>query len=204
MFRSLPLSLVLLFAPESIWAPTVASAQDFEIIDPTGQVTAAVTLKRNRMTVVDRTGERFDYGRERRYDSADGRYLGYVDFARDRVLRFPQAGRGNLMVANLRDEIPRFRVTDRVVRPRRDSIPSDYIDPLPPIGGYLPIPTRPRPPQSVLVDSEIVPNAPLPPVRVDFFNSTSRDLQVAIVGLVSGVNNETIRLAPGERRPVTL
>ncbi len=228
----LTLATVCIFA-EGVGAQVLAqaSSQQFEIVDAAGLVSAHAEIKRGRLVVLDGNGERSDYSREPRYDSADQQYVGYFNANRNRVLRFPRSGSGNLFTADLSEAAPQFRRTVRSVRPARASsiIPTDrpvplpigpnfagpnfagpgYVDPGYVDGDYgngygslLPSRRSIAHSQSVLIDSEVVANPPLPPVEVMLFNSGNRDLQVQLVGLASGVQGETIRLAPGERRPV--
>ncbi len=54
-------------------------AQNFEIVDPTGRVSASAAVSRGQLLVVESTGERVVFRREPRYDSADGRLLGFYN-----------------------------------------------------------------------------------------------------------------------------
>lgn len=195
----------------------LASAQQFEIVDPVGQVTAVAEISRNRLVVIDGSGQRSDYIREARYDSTDGQLAGFFNVVANRVLRFPKSGFGNLFSADLNEPVPQFRQTIRTVRPRqnvatnRPALSPDhgYVSPgyVPPgygNGYYSPLAPRIVRSQSVLIDTEVVSNEPLPPVTVNLANSGSRDLQVELVGLAQSISNQKIRLAPGESRPVTL
>ncbi len=183
----------------------VASAQEFEIVDPVGQVTAVAEISRNRLVVIDGNGERSDYIREIRYDSTDGQFAGFFNVLANRVLRFPKSGFGSLFSADLNEAVPQFRQTIRSVRPRqnvasnRPALPPGYGN-----GFFSPWAPPIARSQSVLIDTEIVSNEPLPPVTLNLLNSGSRDLQVELVGLSQSISNQKIRLAPGENRPVTV
>ena len=206
---------------------SLASAQQFEIVDPVGQVTAVAEISRNRLVVIDGNGERSDYIREARYDSTDGQLAGFFNVVANRVLRFPKSGVGSLYSADLNEAVPQFRQTIRTIRPRRSvasnlpASPPDYgfaspgwgvpgyiapgyIVPGYANGYYSPLAPRIARSQSVLIDTEVVSNEPLPPVTVNLANSGSRDLQVELVGLTQSISNQKFRLAPGESRPVTL
>jgi hypothetical protein len=206
----------------------LAPAQQYEIVDPSGRVAAVAELTRNRLVVIENDGQRYDYVREVRYDSINGQFAGFFNGVANRVLRFPKSGYGNLFAADLNEAVPQFRQTIRTVRPRQGvttplpTLPPDYVFNPPGFGlpGYIPpgyinpgyggaydygyyAPQIARS-QSILIDTEFVPNAPLPPVTVNLANSASRDLQVELVGLVKSVPSQRIRLTPGESRPVTL
>ncbi len=193
-----------------------AWSQQYEFVDPAGQVTARAEIQRGRMVVLDNRGETSSYVREARYDSPDGQFFGYVSVGNDRVLRFPRSGTGIFYSADLSEPQPQFRRAVRSVRPAQLAAPSQpypspllpgYHDPSDYYGnGYYDSPFAPpiARRQSVLIDSEVVANAAVPPAVVNLHNSGNRELQVELVGLVSGIANETVRIAPGERRPVEL
>ena len=103
------LSLVILFAP-------TAWGQRFELVEPSGLVSATAEAARGRLLVYERSGERIYFSREARYDSANGRFIGYFNFELNRVLRFPRSGSGVMQTADLDDLAPRFSNTIRIVR----------------------------------------------------------------------------------------
>ena len=98
-------SMVLIFAQTS-WG------QRFELVEPSGLVSATVEIGRGRLLVYERSGERIYFSREGRYDSADRRFVGYFNFELNRVLRFPSSGSGVLQTADLDDVAPRFQKHD--------------------------------------------------------------------------------------------
>jgi hypothetical protein len=213
------LSLVILVAPEA-WA------QRYELVEPSGLVSGTVDAVRGRLVVYERSGERVHFSREARYDSADGRLLGYFNFELNRVLRFPKSGTGVMQTANLQDAAPRFQNTLRIARPvgvvpagnvlvgpgRDDTEPSSRAiagirpgrysgDRFAPI--YVdPYVSRYRGAgplaQSVLIDSKTVPNPPLPPARVSFRNDGPREIQVAVVDLKNPSGTRSMRIRPAE------
>ncbi len=71
---------------------------------------------------------------------------------------------------------------------------------LPPLPVFPGIPPAPilRQPQSVLVDSKIVPGAPLAPVTVGLRNSSPSDLVVTIVNLQEASDTEQIKIRSGD------
>lgn len=90
--------------------------------------------------------------------------------------------------------------------------PGIYPYPLPSYG----IPAHPRPiypgyrpggigyPQSVLIESNVIPGPPLPPARVKLFHSSPRPLQVTVIDLAEPAGTESVRLDPGGRKTVSL
>jgi hypothetical protein len=216
-------------------AVTSAPGQHFELVQPSGLVTATIQISRGRLAVHEDTGERITYGRERRYDSRDDQYVGFVNVELNRVLRFPRSGEGRLQTADLDDVAPRFRYSRGQVRqtplathppvatrPPATHPPTTHPPVLwPPVAGGpvgLPVPVDPyfyppptfpgayfgsvRYPRSVLVDSRIVPNSPLPPARVDLYNGGRREIEVGLIDLQDPRQTRSMRIAPGQAAPV--
>ncbi|MCG8649090.1 MAG: hypothetical protein MI861_04620 [Pirellulales bacterium] len=125
----------LLIVSALLWIPP-ANGQQFELLEPDGSVAAAAQLERGRLVITERTGQRFFFEREVRYNSPDGRFDGFIEVGQNRVLRFPRSGQGKMQVADLKQPTPRFRYTRRSVRPR----------PRPPLGQPRPPLGQPRPP----------------------------------------------------------
>ncbi|QEG43510.1 hypothetical protein [Roseimaritima ulvae] len=94
-----------------------ASAQSFELATPDGLQRSQATLDGRDLLITDAAGQTTVYRRQRRYDTADGRYAGYVSDAIARVVRWPTAGRGAMQLADLNDPRPRFRRSQMTVRP---------------------------------------------------------------------------------------
>lgn len=214
----------------AILTVTSAPGQRFELVQPDGVVTATIQIARGRLTVNEDTGERITYGRERRYDSPDDRYAGFVNVELNRVLRFPRRGEGRLQTADLDDVAPLFHYTRRQVRPATGVAhppPAAYPPPAhppvtwPPVAAgpvgfpfpvdplFYPPPVFPgayfgsvRYPQSVLIDSRIVPNPPLPPARIDLYNGGRREIEVGLVDLQDPAQTRSMRIAPGQATPV--
>lgn len=204
MFRRLcGLSLVVLLA-------ATAWGQRYELVEPSGLVSATVDVQRGRLLLQERSGEQVYFNRDARYDSDDGRLLGYFSFELNRVLRFPKSGSGPMQTADLADAAPRFQNSLRVVRPavagstRPWALSGNpgavsYIDPY--LAGYRgAVPW----PQSVLIDSTTISNPPLPPVRVSFRNDGSRDLRVTVVDLKDSSRTRAMRIRPGDIADVQL
>ncbi len=198
--------------------------RDFEMVDQFGNVTAVVQQDRDSLRFRLRSGERRQYNRDRKYDSADGRLLGYTNFELNRVLRMPRSGQGACWVADLDDRFPQFRHLSQSIRPIRGGIASA---PVAPWGGAAPwdygwsgnpyatgggyrynpgpvIATPPyasgyRPvPRSVLLESKTIANPPLPPARLRLLNPSKRTLQVALVDLASPSGNRTMKIPAGQ------
>ncbi len=202
-------------------------AQTFQLVEPSGEVAATIQLERNRLIIHQPPGSRQTFHREQRYDSPDGLFLGYFHFEQKSVLRFPRSGQGRMQVASLNDASPRFRYTRRTVR--RWIGGNDYGGPVlerPPAFGPLyqwtpdarftppgdysiwPLDDRYsnrfRYPQSVLIDSRIVPNPPLAPARVQLHNGGPREIQVGVIDLKNRSGTRSVRIRPGEATEVEL
>lgn len=203
---------------------TTASGQRFEIIEPSGVVTGTINVAPGRIIVYEGTGERILYSRDALYDSSDGRFVGYYNLTLNRVLRFPRSGSGPLQSADLDDRVPRFRETTRIVRPVGNftpirpggvlgrpgsgfgrpwlggldwSITGGYGPTQYPSGPYAAAyPPRARPTQSVLIDSQTIPNPQLPPARVVLRNDGPREVQVGIVDLQNPGKDRSVRIRP--------
>ena len=209
-----------------------ASGQEFEFVRPDGSVSAQMRINRSRLIVNEIDGRRLVYGRERRYDSADDRFAGYVNVELNRVLRFPRSGRGPLQSADLDDARPRFRYTQGSVRPAGSVASPPIISGGPPIGvgppaAWPPIPALPPAyypppdpygygsglpqfgyatpyyyPQSVLIDSRFTPASPLPPVKLQLYNGSRRDVQVGLVDRENPSGTQSMRIGPGQVKEV--
>ena len=162
---------------------SVTRGDHFDMIDANGVASGSVELGNGRLVVFQSAGQRTYFGREPRYDSPDRQYVGYFNLELNRVVRFPRSGAGYLQTADLDDVAPRFRNSRYAVRPSAGQ--PGLIDPLitrgyrgGPYGGY-----RSRLPQSVLIDSQTIPNPPLPPARVMFGNDGPREVQVGVIDL---------------------
>lgn len=187
----------LLVLAISLIGPLTAQGDHFDMIDANGIASGRVELGNGRLVVYQSTGQRTYFGRDQRYDSPDGLYVGYFNIGLNRVVRFPRSGAGYLQTADLDDVAPRFRNSRYAVRPVAGRPGS--VDPLvargfrgDPSGGY-----RPRLPQSVLIDSQIVPNPPLPPARVMFGNDGPREVQVGVIDQQNPSGTRSTRIRPG-------
>jgi hypothetical protein len=189
--------------------------QRFELVEPSGLVSATVEVGRGRLIVYERSGERIYFSREARYDSADGRFVGYFNFESNRVLRFPRSGSGVLQTADLDDVAPQFRNTIRIARPLGTAPDRSAIADAPPIvSGYTHPPYaapytagyRSAVPgaQSVLIDAETIPNPPLPTARVVLHNSGPREIQVTVVDLKNPRGTRSMRIKPADAAEVQL
>ena len=200
-----------------LWVATTYGQQKFELVEPTGQVSATAELERGRLLVYGLNGQRLYFSREAHYDSPDGQFVGYFSHETNRALRFPRSGSGVMQTANLTEARPRFRNTRR--RVRRIHSRGVVTAPLPlfpapiatgpliqPYGdpfayGYPPpVPLA----QSVLIDSTIVPYPPLPPARVELRNDGRREIQLGLMDLQNPSANQTMRILPGAATEVQL
>lgn len=96
---------------------TRAGAQDYQLVEPSGVVSAEVYMRPSEMVVDDANGRQYVFQRDRTFDSFDGQYLGFWLSNVNRVVRFPRSGSGFLMVADLDDAHPRYVHSRRRVRP---------------------------------------------------------------------------------------
>lgn len=219
--------LVLVVLTDNAWA------QRFDVVEPSGRVSGTIELSSGRLLFFDESGSRSYFSRERRYDSSDGRFVGYFNFDRNHVLRFPRSCDGSMQTADLDDPYPRFRNTISRVR-RAGGVRGGYAGAnfgspgyvVPSYGrgfgpsypdtniGYGPSPGYSRPysagyrspprAQSVLIDSEVIPNPPLPPARIVLRNDGPREVQVAVVDLASSSAPSSLRLQPRQTREISL
>lgn len=209
-----------------VFAASFAVAAEFELIEPGGFVSATVDTGPGRMIIYEHTGERLYYSRDSSYDSGDGRYVGYFHFDLNRVLRFPRAGSGRMLLADLDDLRPHFvfsrRQVRRIGRGGRPVVvvpggfqPGGFIPGGLVPGGFVPVPTFgggfvtpsfpyvPQP-QSVVLDSKTIANPPLEPVRVTLRNGGPRDVQIGVVDLLQTGRTQTLRLPAGGSADVML
>ena len=200
-----------LFSLGTIDAP-VATAVSFELIEPSGYVTAQIQTRPGQLVVYQSNGERITYTRDRRYDSRSGRFLGYYNQTLARILRFPASGSGRMQTADLDDPLVVYTFTRRIVRPvtisgrrlRPSNLSPVYVPP-PILPSYGNDPGPPlyaqsypsRQPQSVILESKVVPHPELPPASVTLRNGGPREVQVTLVDHKNGGRNRSIQLASG-------
>ncbi len=198
-----------------------ASGQQYDLVEATGIASGSIELGAGRLVVYQSDGQRHFFSRQASYDSPDGRFVGYFSSQFNRVLRFPRTGSGYLQTADLDDLSPRFRNTRYMVRPAAAAAgPARPTRPTLGIGwgpggdlprynpGYVPpVVAGYRGgsyfggysywlPQSVLIDSQTIPNPPLPAARVVFRNDGPRELEVGVVDLIDPVATRSIRIRP--------
>ena len=217
---------------------SVRAQQTFDLVEPTGEVTATARIEGGQISVQSRAGQRAIFNRDPSFDSLGGDFVGYYSPKIDLALRFPRSGVGVMQTAGLADARPRFINTRRAVRLRRGQI----VSPLtfaPPIffPGQLFPPHRSHPrhqidlgthlypwqwyglsfdpfiqgyagwwqrPQSILVDSVVVPNPPLPLARLKLVNDGRREVQVGIRDLQDSARSRTMRILPNSSADVEL
>lgn len=202
------LSMALSLVP-TLWG------QRYELVEPSGLVSATVEVGRGRLIVYERSGERIYFSREVRYDSADGRWVGYVNFETNRVLRFPRSGSGVLQLADLDEAAPQFRSTIRFARPLGSATEHRAMTGALPIDSGFTHSSFTNPyrsgdrnvvtlSQSVLIDSETVANPEIPPVRVVFRNTGPREIQVAVFDLRNPRGKRSMRIKPADAAELQL
>ena len=191
------------------------AALRYELVEPSGRVTATAESMRGRLVVNESTRQRLYFSREPRHDSSDGRMVGYLHAETGQVLRIPRSGTGMMEMANLNDPSPRFARTRRAIRPAAVSsrpIPNHYRGEsygLNPLGfddryaaGYRPDLLPRRRPQSMLLDSQTVPNEPLPPATLQLTNGGPREVQVAVVDLENPQGTRQLRIASRQAKEI--
>ncbi len=104
----------------------VSGQQAFDLVEPTGEVTATARIEGGQISVQSRAGQRAVFNRDPSFDSLGGDFVGYYSPQIDRALRFPRSGVGVMQTAGLADARPRFINTRRAVRLR----PGQIVSPL--------------------------------------------------------------------------
>ncbi|MCS7467237.1 hypothetical protein NZK35_11340 [Stieleria sp. ICT_E10.1] len=205
------------------------SAQDYQLVEPSGVITGDVYIRPGQMVVHDANGRQYLFQRDRSFDSFDGQYAGYWLPPVNRVVRFPRSGRGRLLVSDLDDVFPRYVFSRRSVRPvgRQAGhhhhhhhgpafIPPYFLNPYGyPAFGYgwqsfgttLSVgPRRFHRPslQSIVIESNIVPRQPLSPVTAKLLNTAQREVRVTVTDRVAPDQSKQIPIAPGTSQPVVI
>ena len=210
----------------------VRGQQTFDLVEPTGEVTATARIQGGQIMVQSRAGQRASFSRDPSFDSLGGEFLGYYSPKMDRALRFPRSGVGVMQTVGLGDPRPRFINTRRVVRLRRGQVvspltfgapiffpghlfprhqfhPRQHLHPWQWYGPsfdpfvYGYAAWWPRP-QSILVDAVVVPDPPLPPARLKLVNDGRREIQVEIRDLQDSVRTRTMRIRPNSSVDIEL
>ena len=102
----------------------VSAQQAFDLVEPTGEVTAIARIEGGQISVQSRAGQRAVFTRDPSFDPLGGEFVGYYSPKIDLALRFPRSGVGVMQTAGLADARPRFINTRRAVRLRRGQIVS--------------------------------------------------------------------------------
>lgn len=101
-----------------------ASAQLFELVSSSGNVTAEIDLRPDGLSVYQRVSiagrrTKLVYSRDAFFDARGSSWLGYYNLRTNRVLRFPRSGVGPIGFADLNSSRPRYILTRQTLRPRR-------------------------------------------------------------------------------------
>ena len=96
--------------------------QTFDLVEPTGEVTAIAKIQSGQILVQSLAGQRASFSRDPSLDSLGGEFIGYYSPKMNRALRFPRSGSGVMQTAGLGDPRPRFINTRRTVRLRRGQV----------------------------------------------------------------------------------
>ena len=105
-----------LFVILGLWFAAQATAQDYQLVEPTGVISADVFVRHGQMVVNDANGHQYIFHRDRSFDSLDRRYRGYWLPSLNRIVRFPSSGTGLMQVADLDDVFPAYVFSRRSVR----------------------------------------------------------------------------------------
>jgi len=222
MKTSLLVGLGLLLT--ALTAISAKAQQIFDLVEPTGEVTAIAKIQSGQILVQSLSGQQAFFSRDPTLDSLGGEFLGYYSPKMNRALRFPRSGVGVMQTAGLGDPRPRFINTRRSVRLRRGQVVSPWtfgppiffpgqlfpVHPVhaghhlqpwqwygPPFDPLVPGYTAwwPRP-QSILVDAVVVPDPPLPPARLKLLNDGRREVQVEVRDLQDSSKTRQLRIQP--------
>lgn len=125
---------------------TLAQAQQYHLVEPTGVITADVYFTGGQMIVNDANGTRYVFRRDRYFDSFDRQYVGYIHPALNRVVRWPRSGQGLMQVTDLDDAFPHYIFSRRSVRRVRRGGGRVVVPRYPGHSGYRPPPSAYIPP----------------------------------------------------------
>lgn len=224
--------LVVVFLLLTLLSAPVIGQQTFDLVEPTGEVTATARIEGGQISGQSRNGQRATFNRDPSLDSLGGDFVGYYSPTIDRALRFPRSGVGVMQIAGMQDPRPRFINTRRAVRLRRGQImppltfdaPTFFPGQLFPRQGFHPrqhlYPWQwygqssdpymqgyagwwPRP-QSILLDSLVIWNPPLPSARLKLVNDGRREVHVGIRDLQDSARSRTMRIRPNSSAEVAL
>lgn len=225
------LALLVVTAVCTLSTSSCSQAQDYQLVEPTGVISAEVFMRPGQMVVNDANGAQYVFDRDRSFDAYDGRYVGYWLPSVNRVVRFPRSGRGLMQIADLDDAFPRYVFTRRSVRPVRHRgghhhghglayLPPSFVSPyayptfgygwqsfgttlsVGPVGYYAPRRYARPLMQSIVLDSRVVVRQPLPPVTVKLLNAASREIRVTVTDRAAPDQSKRLRIAPGTTEPL--
>lgn len=94
--------LMAFSAAPCIWA------QHYRLVVPGGEVSSAAHVTDQSLQVTDEQGQIHNYGRDTRFDSADGQWLAYHNRQTQRVLLWPSSHQGNLQIGTWQGGAIRF------------------------------------------------------------------------------------------------
>ena len=211
--------------------PLAYANSRYQLVERTGVISADVFFRGGQMIVNDANGTQYVLRRDRQFDSLDRQYVGYWLPGVNRVVRFPRAGSGMMLVADLDDVYPRFVYSRRSVRRAGPNhtpfVPPYFVSPyaapgagLSPIGPSLTVgspygypvypiarpglPFFPGPMQSLTLESRVVPRAPLPPATLRLVNTAQREIRVTINDIKNPTQPQRLRIAPGGSETVQM
>lgn len=118
------ITIAVMFLVFALFSVAVNAQQVFDLVEPTGEVSAIARIQGGQLSVQSRAGQRAIFRRDPTFDSLGGKFVGYYSPRLDRALRFPRSGVGVMQTAGLGDPRPQFINTRRAVKLRRGQLVS--------------------------------------------------------------------------------
>lgn len=105
------------FALACVGTTKGVSAQDqYRLSAAQSGVSSEATVSQREISLRN-NGTTTRYVRERRFDSADGKWIGYTSRQASQAIRWPISNRGNLQIGTLRGATANFRPSKMVIQP---------------------------------------------------------------------------------------
>ena len=105
--RSVGLALLTICA---LALPAVAQLK-YELTAPQLNQTSYATVSDSELRIVDPAGRESIYRRDPRFDSSDGRFIGYRNLAGGQIVRWPSAGSGPMQLGTVEDGSVQYRAS---------------------------------------------------------------------------------------------
>lgn len=95
----------------------LAAQQRYELIVPNKDLLSRAERTDEQLVIIDQKGVETRYERARRFDTADGEYVGYYSAAAKQIIRWPASDRGTLLIATDRGGTLTFRSSLMEIHP---------------------------------------------------------------------------------------